>query len=296
MEAETSQPPERLAHGDALLRACRRILRPIVKALIAHGITLPAVIALLKQAYVEVAVDSFHIEGKPMTDSRVSLLTGVHRKDVRTLRETGVPATAPPGMSIGAAVIGRWLGDRRYTSEDGRPKPLPRAGGPDLATFNALVAEISADIRPRTVQDELERQGLVAFDAEADEVRLLVDAFVPQSDDPAIFDLFAGNLHDHAAAGVENLLAPRGKAPFLERAVFYGGLSAGAAAALEAKARQLASAALAELNAEALARRRDEEGSAGPKRRFRFGLYFYETSHGQAGIPPAAEPPDPGRE
>ena len=100
---ETDRPradhePTTRAAGErrVLLRACKRILRPLIKAMIAHGITLPAVLSVLKQVYVEVAVDSFRLDGKPITDSRVSMLTGVHRKDVRTVRERGVPATAPP--------------------------------------------------------------------------------------------------------------------------------------------------------------------------------------------------------
>ena len=54
----------------------------------------PAVVALLKQVYVEVATDSFALGGKPPTDSRVSMLTGVHRKDVRTLRPDSPAAEA----------------------------------------------------------------------------------------------------------------------------------------------------------------------------------------------------------
>ena len=113
-------------NADVLLRACKRILRPLIKAMIAHGITLPAVLSVLKQVYVEVAVDSFGLDGKPITDSRVSMLTGVHRKDVRTVRERGVPATAPPGLSVGATVVGRWLGDPRFVDAAGKPK----ASGP----------------------------------------------------------------------------------------------------------------------------------------------------------------------
>ena len=117
-------------NADVLLRACKRILRPLIKAMIAHGITLPATLSVLRQLYVEVAVDSFGLRDKPITDSRVSMLTGVHRKDVRTVRRRGVPATVPPGPSVGATVVGRWLGDPRFLEDEaGRPKALPRTGG-----------------------------------------------------------------------------------------------------------------------------------------------------------------------
>lgn len=261
-----------------MLRACRRILRPLVKVMITHGVTLPAVIALLKKVYVEVAVDSFHLHGKPMTDSRISMLTGVHRKDVRTLREHGVPATAPPPMSVGATVIGRWLGDPNYTEADGGARSLPRTGSRDEPSFNALVSEVSADVRPRTVLDELLRQGLVTHDEAEDRIALLVEAFVPRADHPAIYEFFASNLHDHAAAAGENLLTPEDKAPFLERAVYYNGLQRQSVDALEVSARRLALSSLNELNAEALALQREDRDLAGERQRFRFGVYFYRAN------------------
>jgi hypothetical protein len=245
--------------------------------MIARGITLPAFVTMLKQVYVEVAADSFHLEGKPMTDSRISMLTGVHRKDVRMLRERGVPATAPPAPGVGATVIGRWLGDPRYALPDGRPRPLPRSAAKEEASFNGLVHEVSADVRPRTVLDELVRQGLVQIDEAEDRVTLLVEAFVPRADHPAIHEFFASNLHDHAAAATDNLLTRDGKAPFLERAVFYNGLSTDSVDALEGTARRLALGVLNELNADALARQREDRDRPAARERFRFGVYFYRA-------------------
>lgn len=276
--AGRAEEKERESDGERVLRACRRILRPLIKLMITHGVTLPAVIALLKQVYVEVAVDSFHLDGKPTTDSRISMLTGVHRKDVRTLRERGVPATAPPPMSVGATVIGRWLGDARFTEADGRPRWLLRTGTHDEPSFNGLVAEVSADVRPRTVLDELLRQGLVKHDEAEDRVGLLVEAFVPRADHPAIYEFFASNLHDHAAAAADNLLTREGHAPFLERAVYYNGLQSGSVDALECSARRLALGILNELNAEALALQREDRDQPAARERFRFGVYFFRAS------------------
>jgi Family of unknown function (DUF6502) len=267
--------------GDGVLRACKRVLRPLARVMIAHGVTLPAVVALLKQVYVEVALENFHLDGKPSTDSRVSMLTGVHRKDVRAVRERGVPATAPPPMSVSATVIGRWLGDPRFAEADGRPRRLPRAGGQGEASFGGLVAEASADVRPRTVLDELVRQGLVAHDEADDRVTLLVEAFVPRSDHPAIFDFFASNLHDHAAAAADNLLTEASKAPHLERAVYYSGLRPESVDQVERSARQLALGVLNELNAQALALQREDRDRPGDRERFRFGVYFYREIQGQ---------------
>lgn len=250
--------------------------------MIAHSVTLPTLVTLLKQLYVEVARDSFTLDGRPPTDSRISMLTGVHRKDVRTLRETGMPATAPPALGISFTVVGRWLGDPRFVDEGGRPRRLSRTG--EGSSFSQLVASVSADVRPRTVLDELARQDFVMVDEVADEVVLLVDAFVPQGRDPAVLDVMAQNLHDHGAAAIDNLLAPAGQAPFLERAVYYNGLTEESVQMVEAMARAAALEALARLNSEALARQRADQGRAGAVRRFRFGAYFYTE-----GLAPSVE-------
>ena len=70
----------------ALVRALRKLLRPLVRLMLAHGITYPYLSDLLKGLFVEVAEQDFRLDAKAPTDSRVSLVSGVHRKDVARLR------------------------------------------------------------------------------------------------------------------------------------------------------------------------------------------------------------------
>ncbi|MEL6204443.1 MAG: DUF6502 family protein, partial [Pseudomonadota bacterium] len=72
---------------DPLLRVLRGLVRPLVRTLISRGVTAPAFYRLLKQVYVEVAHEEFRIDDAPPTDSRITLLTGVHRRDVRAILE-----------------------------------------------------------------------------------------------------------------------------------------------------------------------------------------------------------------
>ena len=67
--------------------AVKRVLRPIIKLMLANQLTYTFAIDLLKTLYVEIAEHDFALDGKPQTDSRISLISGVHRKDVRRLRE-----------------------------------------------------------------------------------------------------------------------------------------------------------------------------------------------------------------
>ena len=110
------------------ISALKLLLRPLLRGMISHGVTLPSLTALLKQVYVEAAED-FRIANKKLTDSRVSLLTGVHRKDVRHIRDEERDALVLSSQaSIGVGVVALWTGDSRYLADDGTPAPLERTG------------------------------------------------------------------------------------------------------------------------------------------------------------------------
>ncbi|MGH6638020.1 MAG: DUF6502 family protein, partial [Polaromonas sp.] len=141
----------------ALVLALRRVLRPLVKLMLARGVTYPYFCDLLKALFVEVADKDFRIGPKPPTDSRVSLVTGVHRKEVNRLRQemASDTETVPSVVSLGAQLVAVWLGSPQYLDENNRPKPLARfvSEGGDLS-FEALVAGVNSDIRSRVVLDE----------------------------------------------------------------------------------------------------------------------------------------------
>lgn len=186
----------------AFVRALRLLLRPIVRVVLLQGITLGYLTELLKSLLVEEAEQNFRLDQKPTTDSRISLLTGVHRKDVNRLRtsvlEEDTKLTSK--VSLGAQLVAQWLGNKQYLDDAGQPKPLPRyksEGGE--ASFEAMVMGINSDIRSRVVLDEWTRLGVVHID-DKKRVCLNKDAFIPAKgfDEKAFY--FGHNLHDHAAA------------------------------------------------------------------------------------------------
>ena len=275
----------------ALLRALRQVLRPVVRVMIARGVTLPAMVEMLKSLLVEVAAKEFAIGDKPPTDSRVSLVTGVHRKDVSRLR-TQLLASEPPApavVSLGAQVVAVWMGSPQYLDPDGRPLPLARfASDGGALSFDALVARVNSDIRSRVVLDEWVRQGLVRVDEER-RVHLHAEAFVPAegSDDQAFY--FGHNLHDHAAAAAHNLLG--GQPPFLERSVHYDALAAPDVKQLARQSEAAGMKALLAVNKSALAASQSAPVDAGTARhRMTFGIYFYSEPVQQA-EPGRAVPP-----
>lgn len=111
-----------------LVAAIRKVLRPLIKLMLAKGITFPYLFETIKDLFVEVADKEFKINGKPSTDSHLSLLTGIHRKDIKRLRESVLSngEVIPHAVSLGTRLVSVWTTDPRYLDENNLPKPLPR--------------------------------------------------------------------------------------------------------------------------------------------------------------------------
>jgi hypothetical protein len=253
----------------ALTAALRSVLRPLVRVLVARGVTYPMLLDLLKDTYVEVAARHFGAS----SDSRVTLLTGVHRKDVRRLREAAqAPASEMPGaVALGAQLVAAWT--ERFHDAKGRPLPLARLQSDGGArSFEALVTGVSTDIRPRAVLDAWLRLGVVKLDAK-DRVVLANAAFVPSRgfDEKAFY--LGLNVGDHAAASAHNLVGDG--APFLERSVHYDALDPASLPVLAAMAEETGMKALQAVNRAAMQAEARDAKSEAPKQRITFGVYFY---------------------
>ncbi len=275
-------PPDRPFAPEALIGPLRSLLRPLVRLLMRSGITFPVLADLLRGLYVDVALHDVLTNPSARTDSRVSLATGVHRKEIRRLRTVSPAASteAPPIVTLASAIVGRWLGGADYTDAGGEPLALPRTGhAPGSASFESLVAAITTDVRPRAVLEELLAQNLVVLEA-GERVRLNVAAFVPPPGREAQLFYFGRNLGDHAAAASANIEAA-GAAPFLDRSVHYDRLGAATIRRLERAGREAAERLLVDFNRIALAAAEedDREAAAAPERpragRINLGVYLY---------------------
>lgn len=258
----------------ALTQALQRLLRPLIRVLIASDITFPVLSRMLKSVYVDVAQSDFSETGKTLTDSRISLLTGVHRKDIKALRDARrKPGSVPQLLSRNAHLIALWTGAPDYLDDRGNPSPLPRQGKtPGEPSFESLVASVSTDIRPRAVLDEWLRQGLARLDDDG-RVHLETAAFVPNEDFADIAYYFGRNLHDHIAASSHNILGK--DEPMLERAVYYEELTSQSVKELQALSRELGSDTLVKINQRAFELAEQDKGSTEADQRMTFGVYFF---------------------
>lgn len=257
--------------------ALRRILAPLVRLMIARGLRFTELIDLLKALYIEQAEAHFRLDRRRMTDSRVSVLTGLQRKDIRRLRTAAADRGPTDSGSSGPLprILACWAGSAGWSDTDGRPLVLPRKAAAGRS-FEALVAEISRDIHPRTVLDQLAAAGAVRHDPETDRVTLLSEAYVAR-DDAGLLGYLGANLGDHAEAATGNLMAERPPAPFFERAVHYNQLSDESVETLDSMARKNQEEALTALNRTAQRLQEDDRRHGQATGRFRCGVFIYRA-------------------
>jgi len=271
------------AVSESLKTAVVTVMRPLVGLLMEYGLTYPWLSGVLKSVFVDVAEEEFRLPDKRQTDSRVTLLTGVHRKDVRRLRnreDPAVEARPPESVYLGAHLVSVWTSDERFLDLQGRPKPLTRLPRGNAPSFQKLVTSVSKDIRPRAVLDEWLRLGAVEID-DNDCVRLRTEAFIPSKgfDEKAYY--LGRNVHDHIAAARHNVQG--GEPPFLERSVYYDDLSEASVRELDELARQEGMRVLQVLNRRARELQAADTGRGDGSHRVNFGVYLYhcrETPEG----------------
>ena len=137
------------------------VLRPIARILLRYGIGFREFSEVAKSAFVDVATKDYGIRGRPTNISRVAVMTGLTRKEVRRLRdqlETSDQAYTVRSTPL-ARVLAKWHTEAEFLDEDGRPAALSFTG--DELSFSALVKKFGGDIPPGAMRTELKRVGAV---------------------------------------------------------------------------------------------------------------------------------------
>ena len=261
-----------------LQSALRRIFKPIVRLMIGKGVHLALVVDLLKEIYVEVAEQQIAGSPKKLTDSHISVMTGVHRKDVKRLRaqQHDGQESAPPVMSAGAELVATWMGKNDYLNSDGKPLQLPYfSKDKKVMTFSALAENISKDIAPRTLLDDLERLGALSYDRLTGLVSLDSEAFLPKENTDNKIHYFGQNCGDHAEAAVENIFSD--KPPFMDRSVYHNELTPESVNELQTLAAEAGMKALRQVNRRAFELSERDKGKKDARERLNFGVFFFRS-------------------
>lgn len=147
-----------------IVHACLRWLRPIARWLLKSGLTWKEFAELSRTVFVAVAAEEFGLRGRPTNVSRIALLTGLTRRDVRRYRESPLmQATgarrAEDDLNHATRVLAGWHLDAEFIDELGRPRSLPAVGAG--ASFSGLVRRYAGDIPATALVKELLLSGSV---------------------------------------------------------------------------------------------------------------------------------------
>jgi len=270
------------ADSGVFIKLMRVVLRPLIKLLLRQGISYPFFSDLTKSLYVEVAAE---LTRDNATDSRISLLSGVNRKEVKRIRADELvndqlsdddTTHKLQQASIGAQLISSWLSHVDLLNESGHPLPLSRTSRDEnIPSFDSLVRSVTKDVHPRSILDDWISRGLATLDAQ-DRVCLTQQAYVPSRDADEKLFFAQKNLGAHFDV-VSHNLDPVTLRPMFERSVYYHNLPPEAVAELSLWAHQQSMQMLIELNkrAQALAIK-DADGKVEPKT-LHLGVYVYRS-------------------
>jgi hypothetical protein len=144
-----------------ILGAFLVVMKPIARILLRFGIGFREFSEIAKTAFVDVASSDYGLRGRPTNISRVAVMTGLTRKEVKRLRNkiAGGDETLVIKATPLSEVLHRWHSEDEFLNNVGRPKLLPFGG--DYSSFTSLVRRFGGDIPPGALRTELKRVGAV---------------------------------------------------------------------------------------------------------------------------------------
>jgi len=178
-----------------ILSAILLVLRPITRALLRAGVGYREFSEIAKTAFVETATSDYGLRGRPTNISRVAVMTGLTRKEVRRIRtkadaseQTVVMKTTPVSQ-----ILHRWYTDDEFLTDSGIPKDLEFDG--KGTTFTSLVKKHGGDVPPGAMRTELKR----------------IDAIVISNDGklhPTKRAAYNVDIHDRLIGGLAGIVYP----------------------------------------------------------------------------------------
>jgi hypothetical protein len=237
---------------------------------------------MAKRVYVDVAMEEFGIPGRKQSKSRVSIITGLSRKEVLRVRRLSSPDDlgAVDMYNRAARVIGGWVRDPRFNPESVLPMELPFDG--DAASFRELVKSYSGDAPARAVLDELLRVGTVERTPDG-KIRLLERSYIPKAGEIEKIGILGVDTSDLIGTIDHNI--HQSDDPFFQRKVCYDNLPSEALPGFRNLAANRAQGLLEHLDRWLSERDRDFHPEVPGTGRMRagVGIYYFQEDCGEGG-------------
>jgi hypothetical protein len=260
-----------------LSAAVARLLQPLVRLLLRHGVSYGTFADIAKQVFVKVATEDFALKGRKQSVSRVSLLTGLTRKEVARINELPPPTDRKieEQHNRAARVIGGWLRDPEFLDSEGAPLALAIEKGKH--SFAELVRRHSGDVPVRAVLDELLRVGAVE-NIKPGLIRLRTRGYVPQASEADKLHMLGTDVRALIAT-IDHNLDPKCEQPLLQRKVVYDNLPDEVLDALRRRAARQGQELLLALNDWIAEHDRDAnpEVKGTGRNRAGVGIYYFEA-------------------
>ena len=147
---------------DHLRRALSLMFKPLVRLLIAQGVTHAEFSETAKEVYVEVALRHFEDDGR-VNKSRIAILTGLTRKEVKNVIDRALSSGfKEKTYSRPSRVLTGWHSDPQFQGPYGIPLELQyESSESDSPSFVKLVRLYSGDMAPRQMLNQLLESGAV---------------------------------------------------------------------------------------------------------------------------------------
>jgi hypothetical protein len=198
---------------EIIYNACQLLLRPVAALIMKCGITWKEFADLAKPVFVRVASEQFGIRGRPTNISRVSILTGISRKEVARQRKLLAAAGGLTSTKTNDAsrLLSGWHQDPAYQDANGIPLPLIERG--PIPSFESLFRSYGGDTPHQTLLKELKAAGSIAA---GDDGKLVAQRryHMPAAMSEENIRLFGSNLFDHAMTLERNVTSRKDKRRF----------------------------------------------------------------------------------
>lgn len=267
----------------ALLAAVLKLLQPLIRILLRNGIPFGTFADLAKYVYVKVAMEEFGLPNRKQTASRVSIITGLTRKEVsriQGLSEIENEETIER-YNRAARVVSGWVRDSRFLDSSGQPAVLPVEG--NGVSFSELVRHFSGDMPVRAVLDELDRVGVIDRLPDG-RIRLLTRAYIPAKSDDDKLGILGTDVRDLICT-IDNNITREADQRLLQRKVSYDNLPDDIIPEFRKLSAQKGQSLLEELDDWLSQHDRDNNPSVSGTGRHRagIGIYYFEEELDERG-------------
>ncbi|MEM8816357.1 MAG: DUF6502 family protein [Pseudomonadota bacterium] len=196
----------------------RMMLKPLVKLMIAQGVTHSDFAEAAKDVFVEMAIRHFE-DGDRINQSRIAVLTGLTRKEVkRVIVRAYTSEVHGKGFSRPSRVLLGWHSDPVFVGPYGIPLDLPYDSVDDEPSFKSLVKVYGSDMAPRQMLEVLLASGAIV---ETDEstFKALRRSFEPKALSPQLLERFGDVAHNFFSTAARNIDKKSSSDALFERVV-----------------------------------------------------------------------------